>query len=203
MKEKDRFWVDLQWHGDPEPEPAPEPEKPEPDPKPEPESVDDKIKAAVTAAIDGVKGEIAGLNRKNTELETELESEKKAHMTDSKRLEYEREQKDTALAEREQRVTELERNNRITDGLATAGLDLSAKELMVIPSTDEDVAAWVARQMTFINAEVEKRVAEALTTGPKPKGSPGPTLVKDFDSKTIGSATEAEAIDYLAKIIGD
>jgi len=173
----------------------------------EPKIEDDKLDtrlAALEKTFQEQKQINDGINRRNSELEKELEAEKKAHMKDGERLEYENQQKEQALKDRETRVLELEQNTLITNKLAAEGIDLSAMKLMVKPSADEEVDAWIANVKSLISELVEQTVNENLTRGPKPKSGATLTLVKPLNTKEDAmNATPEEQLAYLEKNVGD
>jgi len=108
------FWVDLQWHGDPEPEPS---SGPEPQKKPEPEALKkEDIEKMIQSATDRVRTEYS---QKLKEVEAEKEELQKQSMSEKQRAEFELEQQrkknaETA-AELAQRELALERVSIITE----------------------------------------------------------------------------------------
>jgi len=172
--------------------------------EPKEENVDNKIKEAMDKYSEQVKSEISGLNRRNTELEKELEAEKTAHMSDKDKLEYEKEQRDKDLAEREERLVEAERKNVITSGLAEKGLDLSVSNLMNKPTNAAELVAWLETFESLVNPEVEKQVNIRLSAGGKPTSGGTPTTVKPLNSfEDAKNASEEDFKAYLETQMGE
>jgi len=166
-------------------------------------SVDDKIQAAITAAEERFKADVAGLNRRNSELEKELESEKVSHLSDKEKLEYEKQLRETDLADREAKLAEAVRVNMITNGLASNKLDISVANLMRTPATAEELQTWVTDFSVMVQTETEKRVNEALT-GSAPKSGPTPGNAKPLANFEDGrNASKEEFENYLKSVVGD
>ena len=167
--------------------------------------VDSKIAAAIEEAkksiADQFKSEIAGLNRRNTELEGELESEKKARMSEKERAEYEREQKDKEIAEREQKLAAAERASTIASGIADRKLDPDVRKLMTTPTTAEEFQTWAnnyeALQASYIERQVNERLAGRA---PESSGNGKRNVaLETFDDGR--KASEEDFVAYLTKTV--
>ncbi len=109
MNEIDRgdFWVDLQWHGDPDPNPSPDPDpKPDVDPPPkdEPLTLED-VKKLIQSETDKVRTDYSGRLK---EKETELDELKKEKMSAAQLAKYEAEQRDKELVDKTAKLAERE-----------------------------------------------------------------------------------------------
>lgn len=179
-------------------------QKPETESKPEQSQndVDSKITAAMAEIEKKFKTEIAGLNRRNTELEKELETEHKSKMTETERLKFEKEAAEKRAADLEAKQQEYQTDQMIMAGLAAKDINATAKSLMVKPGTAEELVAWMTTFTKTIESEVERRVNERLTSAP-PKASDKKPVGKTLETFEDGkSATEAEFLEYLKTQLG-
>ena len=189
-----------------------DPEQREPEPKEqEPEKREPTVKEQIDSAMAVYKGEIAGLNKRNSELEKELkraakdkEDLAKAHMSDKERHEFDNQKREEDMARREAVVEEQQREAMINLALSANGVDASAKELMQTPKTPEEADAWTALFQEAVKAGVEKGVNVALAKGngaPKSGAGSGVTA-KLLDSFEDGKNASPEAFQqYLEATI--
>jgi len=171
---------------------APEEQQPQTEP-----TVDEKIAAAIAAQTESFKAEINGLNRRNTELEKELENEKIAHMSEKEREKHEAEQLRIENEQLKAHAQEIQRKALITNGLASDGLDPSVMSLMREPKDESELEGWKAQLNKLIEPEVQKRVNERLAGTPKPKGGETNEPV-NYAGKSGAEMSQAEFNAYLA-----
>jgi len=190
----------------------------EPDAKQEPEAEPDKqtdldsmVSAAVAKAAAAIeekyKSNIAGLDRKNTELTKELESEKTAHMNDKEKAEYERKKFQEDLDKRERALSEKQWDIDAADTLSAASLSVELKQLMQRPKDRESMEAWI-EAFTSYEAKRDKVLRNEILIGnggPKPKSGEPPTGIdpSDMDWNKFRSkyASHAEALDAWLKLV--
>lgn len=150
----------------------PKPDAGKPDQQPKETSLAEQL-AAMKAEIQSdfdkkYKSQMDGLNRRNTELEKELESEKKAHMKAEERQEYERKQYEQNITDREaalQRQTTEFHKMRL---LAKYNLDESFMP-RIQGEKPEEIEADIKSLLTFLDSKyVNPKINERLASGPKP-----------------------------------
>ena len=161
------------------------------------ESVDSKIQTAIDEVQKQFKSEIAGLNRKNSELEKELETERKTKMTDLERVQFEKEAAEKRAAALEAQQEEYKVDQMIMAGLSAKEINVGVKSLMSRPATADELLNWINNFTTSVESEVERRVNERLK-GKDPGTSEKKGPAKKLDSFADGqTATEAEFLEYL------
>jgi type IV secretory pathway VirB4 component len=149
------------------------------------------------------KAEISGLNRKNTELEKELDKERVAKMSETERLKHEKEAAEKRAADLEARQQEYQVEQMILAGLAGAKINPAVKQLMQRPETDAAINDWVKTFAGIVDAEAEIRVNERLK-GKAPQASTQRGPVKALENFKDGqNASEAEFLAYLEKTLGE
>lgn len=179
----------------------------EAEPEQEPQSndvdVDSKIQAAIQEVQKQFKSEISGLNRRNSELEKELESERKAKMSETERYKFEKEAAEKRAADLEARQQEYQTEQMITAGLAAKEINVTVKSLMKRPETAEDLVEWVNIFNKTVESEVERRVNQRLA-GKTPESSPNKEPTKNLQSFADGkAASEDDFLAYLKQTIGE
>jgi len=166
------------------------------------ESVDSKIQTAIDEVQKQFKTEIAGLNRKNSELEKELETERKTKMTDLERVQFEKEAAEKKAATLEAQQEQFKVDQMIMAGLSAKEINVGVKSLMKRPGTADELVNWINTFTASVETEVERRVNERLK-GKTPDSSGQQATTKTLDSfKDGNSASEAEFIEYLKQTIG-
>ena len=173
--------------------------EPEVEPKeeqPQEPTIDEKIAAAKAELEERFKSEISGLNRRNSELEKELENEKIAKMNEKEREKHEAEQLRQENERLKADAQAIQRKALITNGLASDGFDPSVMSLMREPKDETELEGWKAHLKKLIEPEIAKRVNERLTAAPKPKGtSENPDV--DFKGKKGQEMSKEEFDAYL------
>lgn len=160
-------------------------------------TIDEKIEAAIAAQNERVKAEMSGLNRRNSELEKELEDAKIANMTEKEREKHEIAQLKQENEQYKTRQADIERKALITEGLASNSIDPSAMELMREPKDSDSILGWVANFNARVESEVAKRVNERLAGAPTPK-SGVKTPSADYQGKRGQDMSKEEFDAYLA-----
>jgi len=163
-------------------------------------TVDEKIASAIAEQNERVKAEMSGLNRRNSELEKELENEKIANMTDKEREKHEIAQLREENEQYKTRQADIERKALITEGLASNSIDPSAMELMREPKDSDGVQGWVSNFNARVESEVAKRVNERLAGAPVPKSSGNQAQV-NYEGKKGEDMTPEEFEAYLADTV--
>jgi hypothetical protein len=141
-----------------------------------------KIDAAIKVAQETWKKEIAGLNRRNTELENEKQQLELTKLTEQERakkeLEIAQTEKDKIIAE----TIELKKQTAVV----SKGLDPDFAKL-INGKTDEEIKISLETVMSHIDKEVNKRTEKAINDrfgGAAPQGGNPPknaTLQSAYD----------------------
>ena len=118
------------------------------------------IKEEVEKIQEQSKNEIAGLNRRNSELENKIKEAEKAKMTEEERLKTELEEARTEKERIEKETQELTRARIVDKTLFDAGLPQEFAK-RVNGNDEESILADVTAFQEFINNEAEKR-AESI-----------------------------------------
>ncbi|MGN5467579.1 DUF4355 domain-containing protein [Lactiplantibacillus plantarum] len=202
--EKIRFYstlLNLQRFADPEPTPAPEP-TPNPEPNPEPEDkpfkafkTEDEFNSWFDSAYDKRFEKAA----ENLKAKWEKESkEKKSYeqMTDAEKAEYDFNQKQEKLNQREQEVTVKENRANITNKLAEDGLPVSLAKAFAPAFADTDNLEATYKEVTEGFREALKQgVDKALADSSKTPGaggggskSTGESMAEERNKQSKGTA---------------
>ena len=119
------------------------------------DAVREMIAEAVNAASETSKKEIAGLNRKNSELEKQLSDERKAKMTEAERATAELEELRTAAERERKEVHKLQRERWIDQALTDAGLSLDFAN-RITGENQEEVQADVKKFAEIFGSKVKE-----------------------------------------------
>jgi len=168
--------------------------------------VGDAVAKAAMAIEEKYKSNIAGLDRKNTELAKELESEKTAHMNDKEKAEYERTKFKEDLDKREKALADKQWDIDVADTLSAASLPVDLKRLMQRPVDGDSMQRWI-ENLTAYEAKREKEIRNEILLkngGPAPRAGAAPTTATQeeldkFDFTAF--ATHAEAMAAWEKLI--
>lgn len=159
----------------------------EPDKKPEPtiQEIIEQAKKDIADQLDAkYKNDIAGLNRRNSELEKKLAEEQKAKMTEEERVKAELEEARVQAESARKEAENYKRSTLINKLLAENGLPLEF-ERRITGQTTEDIAADVKALKMYIDAQVkaisEAEVNKRLGGDPLKRGAetPGDNLTLD------------------------
>ncbi|WP_057705088.1 capsid assembly scaffolding protein Gp46 family protein [Lactiplantibacillus plantarum] len=202
--EKIRFYstlLNLQRFADPEPTPAPEPT---PNPEPNPEPKDKPFKAFKTenefnSWFDSAYDKRFEKAAENLKAKWEKESkEKKSYeqMTDAEKAEYDFNQKQEKLNQREQEVTVKENHANITNKLAEDGLPVSLAKAFTPAFADTDNLEATYKEVTEGFREALKQgVDKALSDSSKIPGaggggskSTGESMAEERNKQSKGAA---------------
>lgn len=150
---------------------------PEPEKKPEPtiQEIIEQAKKDIAADLDAkYKNDIAGLNRRNSELEKKLADEQKAKMTEEERVKAELEEARTAREIALKEAENYKRSTLINKLLAENGLPLDF-ETRIKGMTADEITADVKALKTYIDAQVktisESEVNKRLGGDPLKRGA--------------------------------
>ena len=172
-------------------------------------TVDEKIAEAIAEVAQGFKKEVAGLNRRNSELEKELAEERKAKMSEEERIKAEIEEaKKEAEAERSE-AAKLRKERLIDKALYDVGLPVEfAKHITGDDeeSINDSVTSFNSYVDTIVNKKIEEEINKRLA-GKPPEGG-GKVDVSDLQSqydnaKKSGDTALAIAIKRRAAAQGE
>ena len=165
-EDRNDFWVDLQWHGDPEPEPSPTPgPTPEPEPKPEDSSLTKAdIEKMIQSETDRVRREYSDKLKAS---ETEKEELLKEKMSEKERATFELEQREKAIAERDATIATRELALEKTQVLAE--LNIPGKfSNRINGSNREEMDADAKSFMADVNELVQDGIEKKLVSSSDP-----------------------------------
>lgn len=171
------------------------------------ETMDSAIKQAMADMDKKYKSMIDGLNRRNSELEKQLETEKQEHMSEKEKSEYQFKRQQQELEARERALQQAQLDMMITNGLAGAKLSTNLRKLMSTPANEESLGEWVTQFQALVKAEADARVNAALV-GQKsaPQSGNGAATKPAFDlenmTKEQASKLSEEDIQKLIASVG-
>jgi hypothetical protein len=153
-----------------------------------------KIDAAIKAAQETWKSEIAGLNRRNTELEKEKQQLELTKLTEQERAKKELE---IAQTEKEKIVAETIQLKKQT-AVVSKGLDPEFAKL-INGKTDEEINESLTTVITYVEKEVAKRLEQNINTrfgGQAPQGGnpPQATTLQSQYTEAVKNNNQALAI---------
>ena len=147
-----------------------------------------KAVANAVAQVEGkYKNDLAGVHKRNSELEKDLESEKEAHMSDKELAKHGREKAEADLKRRESEVAHAQLELLLTNGLAEAKLSPKLRKLMAAPTDADGLKAWIEAYTDLVKNDSDARVNRSLidSGGPAPKVGDEP--LKPMTEKEVDS----------------
>lgn len=162
-----------------------------------PDNLDPKVKAYFEKMIQSETDKIrTKYTQEKQNLEKELNGLKRKHMTEQERLDHERQEKERVLQERERELTRKSLELVATTELATAGLPVEFRDL-VVGVDEKDTKNRIQTVKTLLDKRVEEEVTNRLKAGgripagagqkgTKPNGDAANSLMNDFIRQAAG-----------------
>lgn len=166
-----------------------------------PESIDETIEKVKDELTQKFKTEIAGLNRRNSELEKSLKEKELEGKSEEEKTKALLEEKERILKD----IEDLNKSRIIDQKLYDAGLPLDIFAKRIIGGTEEEIQVDIKQLNEYIQALVEKkselRVNELLNT-PKPETGAPPigNVMNESDFNELSAKDKAKFMATGGKI---